>query len=157
MADPLHLGQPAAGAATVAAISAVTVLSRWSAARISVTNSRASCLRVVSTAPTGRTPASIRDADAAVRSVGCPAWDQVPELGMELIDQPRPLRDDVVAAFVQQCQHCRRILGQHRVRITLQRGDAGRSSSVYYIVLAPTTPRQLPALALSQSRGLVCV
>ena len=58
--------------ATVAAIWAVSVLSRRSASRISTTRSRASCLRAASTGPCGRTLVSSRDAAAAVRSVEPP-------------------------------------------------------------------------------------
>jgi hypothetical protein len=58
--------------ATVPAMRAVTVLSRWSASRISAMRSRASCLRAASTVPARRTVVSSRDATPAVRSVGAP-------------------------------------------------------------------------------------
>ena len=104
--DPVDLGQSAAGARRrLRRSAAVRVLSRWSAARISATRSRASCLRAVSTGPAGRTPVSSRDAVVGGQVGRCATGDQIPEQGMELVDQPGSLRDDVAAALVEQRQH----------------------------------------------------
>ena len=63
------------------------------------------------------------------------ARDQVSEQGMELVDQPGPLGHGVVAAFVEQRQHRRQVLGGDWVGLTWHGRDACRRRCVDDVVL----------------------
>ncbi|HET9103239.1 MAG TPA: hypothetical protein VFN55_07770, partial [Solirubrobacteraceae bacterium] len=71
-ADAVDLEQPAAVLGDGRGELSGELLGPLIGSRISVTSSRATCLRVASTGPAGRTRASSRVAAAAVRSVGAP-------------------------------------------------------------------------------------
>ena len=72
------------------------------------------------------------------------ARHEIPQQRVQLVDQPGPLGDHVVAPLIEQRQHRGEILGHDRVRVTMQRGDAGRRGRVDHVVLAPPAAGQLP-------------
>jgi hypothetical protein len=154
---PTTCGSRLPCSATFSPMSAVSFFSRASMSRISPTSSRATSLRVISAVPTGdrsnpgQDPGRVGRGQVSVRAAG----HQIAQQGVQLVDQPGALRDQVGSALVQQRQRGADILPDDWSGIPAQSGDTGGRGRVDHVVLAAPAPGQFAYAGGRRARHVV--